>query len=76
MNTEMNFRFCFVDPVITKAMIPNSLSQWSKVSAVCSFYREIRKANTTDPGEQERQKSCQRLHRVAPREVIYKPMPR
>lgn len=55
MNTEMNFRFCYADPVITKAMIPNSLSQWSKVSAICNFYREIRKANTIDPGEQERQ---------------------
>lgn len=49
MNTEMNFRFCFAGPVIRKAMITNYLSQWSNVSATCSFYREIRKRNSTDP---------------------------
>lgn len=49
MNTEMNFRFCFAGSVLRKAMIPNYLSQWSNVSATCSFYREIRKRNSTHP---------------------------
>lgn len=43
MNTEVNFRFCFAGLVITQYMIPNHLSQWSKVSAAYSFYKEIRK---------------------------------
>lgn len=55
MNTEMNFRFYFADLEVTKAVIPNYLSQWSKVSAVRSFYRETRKGSSADAGKQQRQ---------------------